>query len=67
MSARCICIFKQNMEPPENFPSDSDVSLVPVTVSADKNQVKRALENEHEIEGVWSKMKAVPICIFGLT
>ena len=65
MSARCICIFKQNVEPPENFPSDSDVSLVPVTVSADKNQVKRALENE--IEGVWSKMKAVPICISSLT
>ena len=46
MSACCICIFKQNMEPPENFPSDSDVSLVLVTVSADKNQVKRSLENE---------------------
>ena len=46
MSARCICIFEQNMEPPENFASDNDVSLVPVTVSADKNQVKRALENE---------------------
>ena len=65
MNARCICIFKQDVEPPENFPSHSDVSLVPVTVSADKNQVKRALENE--IEGVWSKMKAVPICISSLT
>ena len=65
MSARCMCVFEQNVEPPENFPSDNDVSLVPDTVSADKNQVKRALENE--LKGVWSKMKAVPICIFGLT
>ena len=46
MNARCICIFKQDVEPPENFPSHSDVSLVPVTVSADKNQVKKSLEND---------------------
>ena len=48
----------------KNVESPSD-SLVPVTVSADKNQVKRSLENE--LKEFWSKMKAVPICISSLT